>query len=145
MTLRPIVFDSGRRLLAALLLLAPGFLSDVFALFLLLIPEPQQSPNPRPSSPAGRKRWMASIGGWSKRRSFSSTTSGHFGRSPRSGSQPNRSKFPGVDLRSAVQPIALEISRAARSGWSQPPCPGRTPEPALLRIVTSSEAVSGQC
>jgi len=38
MTLRPIVFDSGRRLLAALLLLAPGFLSDVFALFLLLIP-----------------------------------------------------------------------------------------------------------
>jgi UPF0716 family protein affecting phage T7 exclusion len=38
MTLRPIVFDSGRRLLAALLLLATGFLSDVFALFLLLIP-----------------------------------------------------------------------------------------------------------
>lgn len=38
MTLRPIVFDSGRRLLAAVLLLTPGFLSDVFALFLLLIP-----------------------------------------------------------------------------------------------------------
>jgi len=38
MTLRPIVFDSGRRLLAAVLLLLPGFLSDVFALFLLLIP-----------------------------------------------------------------------------------------------------------
>ena len=38
MTLRPIVFDSGRRLIAAVLLLAPGFLSDMFALFLLLIP-----------------------------------------------------------------------------------------------------------
>lgn len=38
MALRPVIFDSGRRLLAAVLLLLPGFLSDVFALFLLLIP-----------------------------------------------------------------------------------------------------------
>jgi UPF0716 protein FxsA len=38
MSVHTTVFDSGRRLLAALLLLAPGFISDVFALFLLMIP-----------------------------------------------------------------------------------------------------------
>jgi UPF0716 family protein affecting phage T7 exclusion len=38
MSVHTTVFDSGRRLMAALLLLAPGFISDVFALFLLMIP-----------------------------------------------------------------------------------------------------------
>lgn len=38
MSLHATVFDSGRKMLAALLLLTPGFVSDVFALFLLLIP-----------------------------------------------------------------------------------------------------------
>lgn len=38
LSLHTAVFDSGRRLLAALLFLAPGFVSDVFAVFLLLIP-----------------------------------------------------------------------------------------------------------
>jgi UPF0716 protein FxsA len=32
------VFDSGRRMLAAVLLLLPGFISDLFAVFLLLMP-----------------------------------------------------------------------------------------------------------
>jgi UPF0716 protein FxsA len=32
------VFDSGRRMLAAVLLLLPGFISDLFAIFLLLMP-----------------------------------------------------------------------------------------------------------
>jgi UPF0716 protein FxsA len=38
MSVHTTVFDSGRRLLAALLLLTPGFISDVFALFLLMVP-----------------------------------------------------------------------------------------------------------
>ena len=38
LSLHAAVFDSGRRLLAALFFLAPGFVSDVFAVFLLLIP-----------------------------------------------------------------------------------------------------------
>ncbi len=38
MALNSMVFDSGRRMLAALLFLSPGFVSDVFALFLILIP-----------------------------------------------------------------------------------------------------------
>ncbi|MBL8311946.1 MAG: FxsA family protein [Burkholderiales bacterium] len=33
-----VVFDSGRRLLAAVLLLLPGVVSDLFALFLLMVP-----------------------------------------------------------------------------------------------------------
>ncbi len=38
------VFDSGRRMLAALLLLLPGFFSDLVALFLLLVPNRSMSP-----------------------------------------------------------------------------------------------------
>jgi UPF0716 family protein affecting phage T7 exclusion len=38
------VFDSGRRMIAAVLLLLPGFVSDVFALFLLLMPNRSTSP-----------------------------------------------------------------------------------------------------
>lgn len=38
MAVRGMVFDSGRRMLAAALLLLPGFVSDLFALFLLLVP-----------------------------------------------------------------------------------------------------------
>lgn len=38
MALNGMVFDSGRRMLAAVLLLTPGFVSDIFALFLLLVP-----------------------------------------------------------------------------------------------------------
>ncbi len=38
MSLNAMVFDSGRRMLAAALFLAPGFFSDVFGLFLFLIP-----------------------------------------------------------------------------------------------------------
>ena len=35
---RGVVFDSGRRLLAAVLLLLPGLASDLFALLLLMVP-----------------------------------------------------------------------------------------------------------
>ena len=38
MSLPGVVFDSGRRMLAAALFLFPGFMSDIFALCLLLIP-----------------------------------------------------------------------------------------------------------
>jgi len=38
MALQGLVFDSGRRMLAAVLLLLPGMVSDLFALFLLLVP-----------------------------------------------------------------------------------------------------------
>lgn len=38
MAVQGMVFDSGRRMLAALLLLFPGFVSDLFAVFLLLVP-----------------------------------------------------------------------------------------------------------
>jgi UPF0716 protein FxsA len=38
MALNGVVFDSGRRMIAALLLLLPGMASDLFALFLLVLP-----------------------------------------------------------------------------------------------------------
>lgn len=38
MAVQGMVFDSGRRMLAAVLLLSPGFVSDLFAVFLLLVP-----------------------------------------------------------------------------------------------------------
>ncbi len=38
MALNGMVFDSGRRMIAALLLLLPGMVSDLFALFLLALP-----------------------------------------------------------------------------------------------------------
>jgi UPF0716 protein FxsA len=38
MALQGMVFDSGRRMLAAVLLLLPGMVSDLFAVFLLLVP-----------------------------------------------------------------------------------------------------------
>ncbi len=38
MAVQGMVFDSGRRMLAAVLLLLPGFVSDLLALFLLLVP-----------------------------------------------------------------------------------------------------------
>ena len=38
MAVQGMVFDSGRRMLAAVLLLFPGFVSDLFAVFLLLVP-----------------------------------------------------------------------------------------------------------
>lgn len=38
MAVQGMVFDSGRRMLAAVLLLLPGFVSDLFAVFLLLVP-----------------------------------------------------------------------------------------------------------
>ncbi|MBC7711203.1 MAG: FxsA family protein [Rhizobacter sp.] len=38
MAVQGLVFDSGRRMLAAVLLLSPGFVSDLFAVFLLLVP-----------------------------------------------------------------------------------------------------------
>ncbi len=44
MSLNAMVFDSGRKMVAALLLLLPGFVSDVFALFLLLIPNRELLP-----------------------------------------------------------------------------------------------------
>jgi UPF0716 family protein affecting phage T7 exclusion len=40
------VFDSGRRMLAAVLLLLPGFISDLFAVFLLLMPNRSMQPAP---------------------------------------------------------------------------------------------------
>jgi len=56
MALHGMVFDSGRRMLAAVLLLTPGFLSDVFAVFLLLIPN-RATPQPAAATaaPAGPK------------------------------------------------------------------------------------------
>jgi UPF0716 protein FxsA len=53
MSLHATVFDSGKRMLAAVLLLMPGFVSDVFALFLLLIPNrtlAMQTPAPSGSA-----------------------------------------------------------------------------------------------
>lgn len=38
MTLQGMVFDSGRRMLAAVFLLLPGVVSDLFAVVLLLVP-----------------------------------------------------------------------------------------------------------
>jgi len=62
MALNGMVFDSGRRMLAALLLLTPGFVSDIFALFLLLVPNrvvPQAAvatPTPGPKTVDGEFR-----------------------------------------------------------------------------------------
>ncbi|MFA6903321.1 MAG: FxsA family protein [Gallionellaceae bacterium] len=42
------VWDSGRTMLAALLLIFPGVLSDLFALVLLLLPNRAEQPNARP-------------------------------------------------------------------------------------------------
>ena len=56
MSLPGVVFDSGRRMLAAVLFLFPGFMSDIFALCLLLIPSratPQVAT--APSTPSGPK------------------------------------------------------------------------------------------
>ncbi len=56
MSLPGVVFDSGRRMLAAMLFLFPGFMSDIFALCLLLIPSratPQAAT--ASSSPSGPK------------------------------------------------------------------------------------------
>jgi len=56
MALHGMVFDSGRRMLAAVLLLTPGFLSDVFAVFLLLIPNrAMPQPAAATAAPAGPK------------------------------------------------------------------------------------------
>jgi UPF0716 family protein affecting phage T7 exclusion len=55
LALHSMVFDSGRRMLAAALLLTPGFLSDVFAVFLLLIPNRAVSPPVVAVTPAGPK------------------------------------------------------------------------------------------
>jgi UPF0716 protein FxsA len=51
MSVHTTVFDSGRRLLAALLLLTPGFISDVFALFLLMIPNRSLTPQTAGGAP----------------------------------------------------------------------------------------------
>jgi UPF0716 protein FxsA len=67
MSLHATVFDSGRKMLAALLLLLPGFVSDVFALFLLLIPNrgfAVQTPNSTKSTnpmPSTQRRGDASV------------------------------------------------------------------------------------
>lgn len=55
LALHSMVFDSGRRMLAAALLLTPGFLSDVFAVFLLLIPNRAVSPPVVAVTPVGPK------------------------------------------------------------------------------------------
>jgi UPF0716 protein FxsA len=44
MALHGMVFDSGRRMIAAVLLLLPGFISDLFAVFLLLMPNRAMQP-----------------------------------------------------------------------------------------------------
>lgn len=51
MALQGMVFDSGRRMLAAVLLLLPGMVSDLFALFLLLVPN-RSLPLPLATSPS---------------------------------------------------------------------------------------------
>ena len=54
MALQGMMFDSGRRMLAAVLLLLPGMVSDLFAVFLLLVPNramPQPAVASAPSSP----------------------------------------------------------------------------------------------
>ncbi len=74
MSLNAVAFDSGRRLLAALLFVLPGFMSDVFGLFLLLIPD--------------RSLAMPGASG--------SATTGGFSRS-----EPPRTQTPGVGNRDA--------------------------------------------
>jgi UPF0716 protein FxsA len=55
MALQGMMFDSGRRMLAAVLLLLPGFVSDLFAVFLLLIPNRALSQAAVASPTAGPK------------------------------------------------------------------------------------------
>lgn len=54
MALPGMVFDSGRRMLAAVLFLFPGFVSDIFAIFLLLIPS-RATPQVATVAPVGPK------------------------------------------------------------------------------------------
>lgn len=62
MALQGMVFDSGRRMLAAVLLLLPGTVSDLFALFLMLVPNRSlplpvaTSPSPMPKTVDGEFR-----------------------------------------------------------------------------------------
>ena len=51
MALQGMVFDSGRRMLAAVLLLLPGMVSDLFAVFLLLVPN-RSMPLPAAATPS---------------------------------------------------------------------------------------------
>ena len=51
MAVQGMVFDSGRRMLAAVLLLLPGMVSDLFAVFLLLVPN-RAMPLPAAASPS---------------------------------------------------------------------------------------------
>ena len=51
MAVQGMVFDSGRRMLAAVLLLLPGVVSDLFAVFLLLVPN-RSLPLPVAASPS---------------------------------------------------------------------------------------------
>jgi UPF0716 protein FxsA len=51
MALQGMVFDTGRRMLAAVLLLLPGMVSDLFALFLLLVPN-RATPLPAAAAPS---------------------------------------------------------------------------------------------
>ena len=63
MALQGMVFDSGRRMLAAVLLLLPGMVSDLFAVFLLLVPNRAMplaaataAPSPMPKTVDGEFR-----------------------------------------------------------------------------------------
>lgn len=51
MAVHGMVFDSGRRMLAAVLLMLPGMVSDLFAVFLLLVPN-RSLPLPVAASPS---------------------------------------------------------------------------------------------
>lgn len=51
MALQGMVFDSGRRMLAAVLLMLPGMVSDLFAVFLLLVPN-RAMPLAAPATPS---------------------------------------------------------------------------------------------
>jgi UPF0716 protein FxsA len=53
MTLNSMVFDSGRRMIAGLLLLLPGMASDLFALFLLALPNRAAMAATSPTRSAG--------------------------------------------------------------------------------------------
>ena len=55
MALQGMVFDSGRRMLAAVLLLLPGMVSDLFAVFLLLVPNRSLPQTSVAASAAGPK------------------------------------------------------------------------------------------
>jgi UPF0716 protein FxsA len=51
MAVQGMVFDSGRRMVAAVLLLLPGMVSDLFAVFLLLVPN-RAMPLPAAAAPS---------------------------------------------------------------------------------------------